>query len=121
MGEAEATARRAKGIAEGDSVKAVGLAEAEAIKARADALAQNQEGVLGLQLTEKWPEIVEAAAKAVGGIDQLIVLNGAQGVSDIFTQTLGQGIAGLDIARKMLAKRPAQNGVVARPEIETKP
>src|SRR5437868_14301537 len=56
--------------------------KADAIKARADALAENQDAVIGQQLAERWPEIVEAAAKPFGGIDQLIVLNGAKGLSE---------------------------------------
>ena len=82
IGEAEAAATRAKGLAEGEAVHATGMAEAEAIKARADALAENQDAVIGQQLAENWPAIVEAAAKPFGGIDQLIVLNGAQGLSE---------------------------------------
>jgi uncharacterized membrane protein YqiK len=79
------------------------MAEAEAIKARADALAENQDAVIGQQLAEKWPDIVEAAAKPFGGIDQLIVLNGAQGLSDALAQALSQGVAGLQMARNLLA------------------
>ena len=62
-------------------MRAKGMAEAEAIKARADALAENQDAVIGQQLAENWPAIVEAAAKPFGDIDQMIVLNGAQGLS----------------------------------------
>lgn len=115
IGDAEASATQAKGLAEGEAVKARGLAEADAIEARAAALAQNQEAVIGQQLAERWPEIVEAAAKAVGGIDQMIVLNGAQGVSDLLAQTLSQGAAGLALARKLIgqnlpAPAPPHNG-----------
>src|SRR5215217_6666641 len=52
--------------AEGEHVRAKGMAEAEAIKARADALAENQDAVIGQQLAEQWPAIVEAAAKPFG-------------------------------------------------------
>ncbi|HET7489723.1 MAG TPA: SPFH domain-containing protein [Acidimicrobiales bacterium] len=103
IGEAEAAATQAKGLAEGEAVRARGMAEAEAIKARADALAQNQDAVIGQQLAEKWPEIVEAAAKPFGDIDQMIVLNGAQGLSDTLAQALSQGVAGLQLARSLLA------------------
>jgi uncharacterized membrane protein YqiK len=102
IGEAEAAATTAKGLAEGEAVRAKGVAEAEAIKARADALAQNQDAVIGQQLAEHWPDIVEAAAKPFGSIDQLIVLNGAQGLSDTLAQALSQGIAGLQLARNLL-------------------
>jgi uncharacterized membrane protein YqiK len=102
IGEAEASATQAKGRAEGEAVRAKGMAEAEAIKARADALAENQDAVIGQQLAENWPAIVEAAAKPFGAIDQLIVLNGAQGLSDALAQALSQGVAGLQMARNLL-------------------
>ncbi len=105
LGEAQAAATRATGLAEGEAIRARGMAEADAIKARADALANNQEAVIGQQLAEKWPQIVEAAAKPFGGIDQLIVLNGAQGLSDALAQAVSQGVAGLELARKLLAGR----------------
>jgi flotillin len=102
-GEAEASATQAKGLAEGEAVRAKGMAEAEAIKARADALAENQDAVIGQQLAEQWPAIVEAAAKPFGAIDQMIVLNGAQGLSESLAQALAQGVAGLQLARNLLA------------------
>src|SRR4051812_23937917 len=103
IGEAEAAATQAKGQAEGEAVRAKGMAEAEAIKARADALSENQDAVIGQQLAENWPAIVEAAAKPFGAIDQLVVLNGAQGLSEALAQALSQGVAGLGMARKLLA------------------
>ncbi len=112
-GDAEAGATRARGLAEGDSVRAKGMAEAETIKARADALAENQDAVIGQQLAEQWPAIVEAAAKPFGSIDQMIVLNGAAGLSEALAQALSQGVAGLQLARNLLAgstKPPAGNG-----------
>src|SRR5438270_12425750 len=78
------------------------MAEAEAIKARADALSENQDAVIGQQLAENWPAIVEAAAKPFGAIDQLVVLNGAQGLSEALAQALSPGVAGLGMARKLL-------------------
>jgi uncharacterized membrane protein YqiK len=102
-GEAEASATQAVGLAQGEAVRARGMAEAEAIKARADALAENQDAVIGQQLAENWPAIVEAAAKPFGGIDQLIVLNGAQGLSEALAQALSQGVAGLQMARNLLS------------------
>ncbi len=103
IGEAEAGATRVKGLAEGEAIKARGMAEGDAIKARADALATNQEAVIGQQLAEKWPQIVEAAARPFGAIDQFVVLNGAQGVAETLAQALSQGVAGLQLARKLLA------------------
>ncbi|HEX6351164.1 MAG TPA: flotillin domain-containing protein, partial [Candidatus Dormibacteraeota bacterium] len=116
IGEAEAHATRAKGLAEGEAVKAKGLAEADAIKARAEALAEHQEAVIGQQLAEQWPAIVEAAAKPFGSIDQLIVLNGAEGISETLAQAVSQGAAGLQVARKLLSRQPesASNGTGRR-------
>src|SRR6266511_4099701 len=91
IGEAEAAATIVKGTAEGQAVWAKGMAEAEAIKARVDALAENQDAVIGQQLAEQWPAIVEAAAKPFGAVDQMIVLNGAQGLSEALAQALSSG------------------------------
>ena len=79
------------------------MAAAEAIKARADALAENQDAVIGQQLAEQWPAIVEAAAKPFGDVDQMILLNGAQGLSDVLAQALSQGVTGLQMARNLLS------------------
>ncbi len=128
IGEAEASATRAKGLAEGEAISAKGLAEAQAIKARADALAQNQEAVIGQQLAEQWPQIVEAAAKAFASVDQMIVLNGAQGVTEMLGKVMAQGATGLDLARNLLAHRarpaddvpPARNGEAAIVQVDPK-
>src|SRR5262249_52938261 len=109
VGEAEASATKAKGLAEGEAVRAKGMAEAEAIKAKADALAENQDAVIGQQLAENWPSIVEAAAKPFGAVDQMIVLNGAPGLPGAPAQALSQGVAGLQLARGILAG-PSGNG-----------
>jgi uncharacterized membrane protein YqiK len=108
IGEADAHATQAKGLAEAAAVRAAGMAEADAIKARADALAENQDAVIGQELAQQWPAIVEAAAKPFGAVDQMIVLNGAQGVSEMLAQALSQGVTGLKLARGLLG-----NGLAA--------
>jgi uncharacterized membrane protein YqiK len=121
IGDAEASATKARGLAEGEAVRAKAMAEAEGIKARADALAENQDAVIGQQLAEQWPAIVEAAAKPFGSIDQMIVLNGAQGVSEALAQALSQGVAGLQMARNLLAGTNGRadgatvNGAISQP------
>jgi len=110
IGEAEAAATRARGLAEGDAVKATGLAEAEAIKARADALASNQEAVIGQQIAEQLPAIVGEAAKAFGNIGQLTVLNGAEGVGQMFSQVLGMGAAAIPLLRGVIEQTGGTNG-----------
>jgi flotillin len=88
--------------AQAEATRDVGEAEAHAIKARADAMAENQDAVIGQELAQQWPAIVEAAAKPFGAVDQLIVLNGAQGLSEVLAQALSQGAAGLKLARGLL-------------------
>jgi flotillin len=104
VGEADAAAIQAKGNAEASITKNRLLAEAEGLQARARALAENQEAVIGQQLADKWPAIVEASAKAFGSIDQLIVLNGADGVSDILAKVMAQGATGIATARALIDK-----------------
>ncbi|HEY2332627.1 MAG TPA: SPFH domain-containing protein, partial [Acidimicrobiales bacterium] len=110
VGQAEADAIAAKGSSEAGASRAKGMAEADAIKARAVALAENQEAVIGQQLAEQWPAIVEAAAKPFGAVDQMIVLNGAQGLSEVLAQALSQGVAGLHMARSLLSNTGNGNG-----------
>jgi len=102
VGVAEADATKAKGLAQAEAVRAQGMAEADAIKARADAMAENQDAVIGQELAQQWPAIVEAAAKPFGSIDQLVVLNGASGLSEVLAQALSQGATGLKMARGLL-------------------
>jgi uncharacterized membrane protein YqiK len=108
-GEAEAAARQAKGLAAAEAARAKGLAEAEGIKARAAALAENQEAVIAQQLAEQWPEIVQAGASAFGNVDNMVLLNGADGMADMFAKALTMGGTGLGLARQLLASMN-QNG-----------
>ncbi|MFG3344110.1 flotillin family protein [Streptomyces sp. NPDC048018] len=116
-GEAEAAAAHAKGLAVAEATRAKGLAVAEGIKARAAALAENQEAVVAQQLAEKWPEIVEAGASAFGNVDQMVLLNGADGMSEMFAKALTMGGTGLGLARQLLAtmkpEGPAPSGPAA--------
>jgi flotillin len=111
-GEAEAEAARLRGMAEADAARAKGLAEADAIKARAEALATNQEAVIAQQLAERWPEVVEAGAKAFGNVEHMVVLNGAQGIEEMLAKALTLGGAGLGLARSLLNK-PAESPAIS--------
>jgi len=113
-GQAEGDANKARGLGEAESIRAKGLAEAEATRARADALKENQEAVIGLQLAQNWPQIVEQASKAFGSIDNITVLNGAEGIGSTLGQVIGAGAMGLDLLRKTIAKpatEPKTNGL----------
>jgi len=103
VGAAQASATQAIGEAEGAAVRAKGLAEAEAIGKRAEALEQESDAVIGQQLAEKLPEIVAAAAGAFSKVDNLTVLNGAQGIGEIMSQVIGQAGPALELARQTLS------------------
>jgi flotillin len=51
---------------------------------------------------EKWPEIGEAGARAFSNIDPMVVLNGADGMSDMFAKALSLGGTGLGLARQLM-------------------
>jgi uncharacterized membrane protein YqiK len=114
----EAEATRLIGEAQAEATRQKGLAEAEAIKARAEALAQNTDAVIAQQLAEKWPEIVQAGAGVFGNVDNMVVLNGADGIEDMLAKALTLGGTGLGVARQLLstmngqrsADAPASNG-----------
>ncbi|MCX5164752.1 SPFH domain-containing protein [Streptomyces sp. NBC_00264] len=116
-GEAEAAADRAKGLALAEAARAKGLAEAEAIKARAAALAENQEAVVAQQLAEKWPEIVQAGAGAFGSVDHMVLLNGADGMSDMFAKALTMGGTGLGLARQLLSTMSQSDPAEPAPQV----
>src|ERR671935_360756 len=107
VGQAEGTALEARGTGEAEAVKAKGLAEAEAIRARAQALAQNQEAVIAQQIAERLPEVVGEAAKAFGNIGQMTVLNGAEGIGQMFSQVVGMGAAAVPMIRNLLTENGA--------------
>ncbi|MGH3388590.1 MAG: flotillin family protein [Actinomadura sp.] len=117
--EREAEATKVIGEAQADAIRKKGLAEAEAIKARADALAHNQEAVIAQQLAENWPQIVEAGAKVFGNVDNMVVLNGADGVEDMLAKALTLGGTGLGVARQLLSSMNGQSAANGRPVVPT--
>ncbi|MFB6889155.1 SPFH domain-containing protein [Kitasatospora sp. NPDC056327] len=102
-GQAEASAAEALGLAEATSARAIGLARAEGIKARAAALAENQDAVVAQELAEQWPQIVKAAAESFGNVEHMVLLNGADGMGELFAKALAMGGTGLGLARQLLS------------------
>lgn len=102
IGRAQAEATKARGVAEAQATEARGLAEATTIKARAEALAVNQEAVIAQQLAEQAVGIVAAAAKPVGDIDNLVVLNGAEGIQEAVFGSIARGFTALQALRSSL-------------------
>jgi uncharacterized membrane protein YqiK len=118
-GAAQASATEARGLAEAKAREAAGLAEAKAIEARAKALAVNQEAVINQQLAEHAVEIVAAAAKPVGDIDSLVVLNGTEGVQDAVMGSIAKGFAAIQALRGTFTTGPtspdsSHNGAAPR-------
>jgi flotillin len=109
-GIAEGEATKAKGEAEGASIRAKGLAEAESIAKRAEALEKEADAVIGQQIAEQLPEIVRAAAESFKHVDNLTVLNGAQGISEILAQVIGQAGPALEVAQAALNRGNNGNG-----------
>src|SRR5689334_10320050 len=118
-GIAEGEATKARGEAEGASIRAKGLAEAEAIAKRAEALEKEADAVIGQQLAEQLPEIVRAASESFKHIDNLTVLNGAAGITEIIAQVIGQAGPALDMAQGAL-QRSRANGNGKTPAEEPK-
>ncbi len=110
-GEAQAAAVRAVGDAEASAIKAKGFADAEAIERRAQALSSNSEAVVLQEIAENYPAIVANAARAFENVDNMQVLNGAEGVTEMVTSVIGQGLAGLSVVKGMLG-----NGSTSTPK-----
>jgi uncharacterized membrane protein YqiK len=121
-GLAEAKATQAKGLAEAAAVRARGEAEGAAIAARADALAENQQAVIQQQVAERLPELVAASAGAFNGVDNMVVLNGADGMADILAKVLTMGGAGFGLAKQLVesigsdSAQPPSNQTVTLPK-----
>jgi hypothetical protein len=68
------------------------------------------DAVIGQQIAEQLPEIVRAASESFKYVDNLTVLNGAQGISEIIAQVIGQAGPALEMAQSALAARKSPNG-----------
>ncbi|MDO9354585.1 MAG: SPFH domain-containing protein [Solirubrobacteraceae bacterium] len=101
-GEASASATKLTGDAEASAVKARAMAEADGIQARNEALSTNSEAVIAQQIAERLPEIVAAAAKQYDNVEQLIVLDGAEGLSRGVAGTVGAAAALLPVAQRLI-------------------
>ena len=91
--------------ADGDAYAArtVATADAEAINARANALGEgNQALIAANKLIEVLPELVAAAAKGIEG-SNLTVLNGSEGVNQMLTGIVGQGVHIYEALRQSVA------------------
>jgi len=90
------------GAAQASAIREKSLAEAAGIEARAKALSTNQDAVIAQQFAENYPQIVAAAASSLSNIDNLVVLNGAEGMEDLLAKAMTMGGAGLGLAQKLM-------------------
>jgi flotillin len=107
--KAEADAQAKKHEADGDAYaeRTVAEAQAKAINMRADALSEgNQALIAANKLIEILPSLVQAAAQGISS-SHLTVLNGSEGVNEVLTGVVGQGLAIYDTLRRSIATSSA--------------
>ena len=115
LAEADRDQARFAAEAEAFSKRAIAEAEAEANRARAASLREgNQELIAANHLIEILPALVEAAARGLSD-SNLTILNGTQGVSEVVTGLVGQGLSILDTLKKSAAVTGNVNGASATP------
>jgi len=100
IAEAESERVRKIGQAEADAIKARGLAEAEAMLRKAEALRQYGDAAKMQMVVERLPEIAQAFAEPLRGIDKVSILemgggNGAPSGVQRFVGNVGGGMAAL--------------------------
>ncbi|WP_261564462.1 SPFH domain-containing protein [Frankia gtarii] len=78
--------------AEAERVRVLALAEAEKMRIQAEAAASHNRVALDRMLIDQLPEIVRQAASGLAGAN-VTVLNGAEGIGEIATGLVGQGMA----------------------------
>jgi flotillin len=103
LAEADRDQARFAADAESYRERITAEAEADANKARADSLRDgNQELIAASRLVEILPSLVDAAARGLAE-SNLTILNGTQGVNEILTGLVGQGLSVLETLKKSAA------------------
>jgi flotillin len=95
--------------AEAERVRILALADAEKMKIQAEAAASHNRVALDRMLIDQLPEIVKQAAQGLSGAN-LTVLNGADGLGEIATGLVGQGLAIFDSLRGGLGQHQSSDG-----------
>ena len=92
--------------AEAERVRILAVTDAEKMKIQAEAAASHNRVALDRMLIDQLPEIVKQAAQGLSGAN-LTVLNGADGLSEIATGLVGQGLAIFDSLRSGIGHNPS--------------
>jgi uncharacterized membrane protein YqiK len=114
--------------AEAERVRILALADAEKMKIQAEAAASHNRVALDRMLIDQLPEIVKQAAQGLSGAN-LTVLNGADGLGEMATGLVGQGLAIFESLRVGLGQQDASSPkggknndhAAARPELGSGP
>jgi flotillin len=114
LAEAEANAVQVRADANAHAERATAEGEADANRARAASLREgNQELIAASKLIDALPTLVEAAARGIAD-SNLTILNGTQGVNEVVTGIVGQGLSILDVLKRSTAAAAAEADPTAR-------
>ncbi|OBK17139.1 SPFH domain-containing protein [Mycobacterium asiaticum] len=89
--------------AEAERVRILAVADAEKMKIQAEAAASHNRVALDRMIIDQLPEIVDKAARGLAG-SNLTVLNGAEGLSQVTSGLVSQGLAIFDAVRGGLSQ-----------------
>ena len=99
---ADAEARKHEADGDAYAQRTVAAAEAEAINARADAMSDgNQRLIAANKLIDALPTLVGEAAKGMTG-SHLTILNGTDGVNQVVSGLVGQGLSIYESLRRSI-------------------
>jgi uncharacterized membrane protein YqiK len=97
--------------AEAERVRILALADAEKMKIQAEAAASHNRVALDRMLIDQLPDIVDKAARGLAG-SNLTVLNGAEGLSQVTTGLVSQGLAIFDAVRTGMGRYDDEGAVL---------
>ena len=104
IANAEAEAAKIQADAAAYAERATGRAQADANRSRAASLAGgNQELLAASRIVEALPALVASAAQGIAD-SNLTILNGTEGVGQVVTGLVGQGLSVLDVLRNSTAE-----------------
>jgi flotillin len=108
--------------ADAERVRILAVADAERMKIQAEAAASHNRVALDRMLIDQLPEIVKQAAQGLSGAN-LTVLNGADGLGQIATGLVGQGLAIFDSLRSGVGQGSSGDGAdrADQPRLATGP
>lgn len=111
--EADAAATEVRAEAAAHAERATAEGEADANRARATSLREgNQELIAASRLIDALPALVEAASRGIAD-SNLTILNGTQGVNEVLTGIISQGLVILDVLKRSTAGAANVNGAGA--------